>query len=137
LSTRVCGARPGNGCAPAGVCAGGRAQHSAQPRRTAITVGGTAFSIVAFVFLFGYYDGFSEQIIDNSTRYLTGHLQVERAGFRQDLRQSQPQARTVIAAGARTGSSGRAAFRHRRWRAARRNPKEYSSSGSVRMSNAR
>jgi ABC-type lipoprotein release transport system permease subunit len=55
------------------------------PRRTAITVGGTAFSIVAFVFLFGYYDGFGEQIIDNSTRYLTGHLQVERAGFRQDL----------------------------------------------------
>lgn len=55
------------------------------PRRTAITVGGTAFAIVAFVFLFGYYDGFSEQIIDNSTRYLTGHVQVERAGFRQDL----------------------------------------------------
>ena len=55
------------------------------PRRTAITVGGTAFSIVAFVFLFGYYDGFGEQIIDNSTRYLTGHIQFERAGFRQDL----------------------------------------------------
>ena len=55
------------------------------PRRTAITVGGTAFAIVAFVFLFGYYDGFGEQIIDNSTRYLTGHIQIERAGFRQDL----------------------------------------------------
>jgi len=55
------------------------------PRRTAITVGGTAFAVVAFVFLFGYYDGFSEQIIDNSTRYLTGHIQLERTGFRQDL----------------------------------------------------
>ncbi len=55
------------------------------PRRTAITVGGTAFAIVAFVFLFGYYDGFGDQIIDNSTRYLTGHIQIERAGFRQDL----------------------------------------------------
>ncbi|MEW5917936.1 MAG: FtsX-like permease family protein, partial [Gemmatimonadota bacterium] len=54
-------------------------------RRTAITVGGTAFAIVAFVFLFGYYDGFGEQIIDNSTRYLTGHVQLERPGFRKDL----------------------------------------------------
>ena len=54
-------------------------------RRTVITVGGTAFAIAAFVFLFGYYDGFGEQIIDNSTRYLTGHIQLERPGFRKDL----------------------------------------------------
>ncbi|MBX3646344.1 MAG: ABC transporter permease [Rhodocyclaceae bacterium] len=53
-------------------------------RRTAITVGGTAFGIAAFVFLFGYFDGFGEELIENSTRYLTGHAQVERAGFRKD-----------------------------------------------------
>lgn len=53
-------------------------------RRTAITAGGTAFGIVAFVFLFSYFDGFGEALIENSTRYVTGHVQVERAGFRQD-----------------------------------------------------
>lgn len=53
-------------------------------RRTAITAGGTAFGIVAFVFLFGYFDGFGEELIDNSTRYLTGHVQLERTGWRKN-----------------------------------------------------
>lgn len=54
-------------------------------RRTAITAGGTAFAILAYIVLFGYFDGFSEGIIDNATRYLTGHAQIERAGFRKDF----------------------------------------------------
>lgn len=54
------------------------------PRRTAITSGGTAFGLVAFVFLFSYFDGFGEDLIENSTRYVTGHVQLERAGFRND-----------------------------------------------------
>lgn len=53
-------------------------------RRTAITAGGTAFGIVAFVFLFGFFDGFGEDLTENSTRYVTGHVQLERAGFRLD-----------------------------------------------------
>lgn len=55
------------------------------PRRTAITAGGTAFGIVAFVFLFGYFDGFGEELVENTTRYVTGHAQLEREGFRRDL----------------------------------------------------
>ena len=54
------------------------------PRRTAITAGGTAFAILAYVLLFGYFDGFGEQIIETATRYLTGHAQIERPGFRRD-----------------------------------------------------
>lgn len=54
------------------------------PRRTAITAGGTAFGIIAFVFLFSFFDGFGEDLIENSTRYVTGHAQLERVGFRQD-----------------------------------------------------
>lgn len=54
------------------------------PRRSALTVGGTAFAIVAYVFLNGYFDGFDEQLIDSSTRYITGHAQIERPGFRRD-----------------------------------------------------
>lgn len=54
-------------------------------RRTAITAGGTGFAILAYIVLFGYFDGFSEGIIDNATRYLTGHAQIERVGLRKDF----------------------------------------------------
>ena len=55
------------------------------PRRTSITAGGTAFAVFSYVFLFGYFDGFDEQAIDTATRYMTGHLQIERRGFRKNL----------------------------------------------------
>lgn len=54
-------------------------------RRSLIVVAGTASGIVGFIFMLGFFDGFFEQTIENSTRYLTGHAQVERAGFRRDL----------------------------------------------------
>lgn len=54
-------------------------------KRSAITVFGAAFAIVAYVFLYSFFDGFGEQIVDNSTRYVTGHLQIEREGLRRDL----------------------------------------------------
>ena len=54
-------------------------------RRSAITAGGAAFAIVAYVFMFGFFDGFIEQIVANATGYVTGHIQVERSGFRRDL----------------------------------------------------
>jgi putative ABC transport system permease protein len=55
------------------------------PRRTAIMVAGAAFGILGYVFLLGFFDGFYEGMIDNSTRYITGHVQVERPGFRRDF----------------------------------------------------
>ena len=55
------------------------------PRRTAITAGGAAFAMFSYVFLFGYFDGFNEQAVDTATRYLTGHVQIERPGFRTNL----------------------------------------------------
>jgi putative ABC transport system permease protein len=55
------------------------------PRRTLITAGGAAFAVFSYVFLFGYFDGFDEQAIDTATRYLTGHIQVEKTGFRKTL----------------------------------------------------
>ena len=54
------------------------------PRRTAIMVVGAAFGILGYVFVLGFFDGFFEQTIENSTRYLTGHVQIERPGFRRD-----------------------------------------------------
>lgn len=55
------------------------------PRRTAIMVAGAAFGILGYVFLLGFFDGFFDGMIDTSTRYITGHIQVERPGFRRDL----------------------------------------------------
>ena len=55
------------------------------PRRTAIMVAGTTFGIVGYVFVLGFFDGFFENTIENSTRYITGHVQVERPGFRREL----------------------------------------------------
>jgi ABC-type lipoprotein release transport system permease subunit len=54
-------------------------------RRTAIMIATAAFGIVGYVFLLGFFDGFYDGMIDNSTRYLTGHVQVERPDFRRDL----------------------------------------------------
>jgi len=55
------------------------------PRRTAIMVAGAAFGIVGYVFILAFFDGFFERTIENSTRYITGHLQIERPGFRREL----------------------------------------------------
>lgn len=55
------------------------------PRRTAIMVAGTTFGIVGYIFVLGFFDGFFENTIENSTRYITGHVQVERPGFRREL----------------------------------------------------
>ena len=55
------------------------------PRRTLIMVAGTTFGIVGYIFVLGFFDGFFENTIENSTRYITGHVQVERPGFRREL----------------------------------------------------
>ncbi len=55
------------------------------PRRATLTAGATAFGLAAFLFLYALADGFFEQMIDNSTGFLTGDLQVERHGFRDEL----------------------------------------------------
>ncbi len=55
------------------------------PRRALLTTGATAFGLAAFLFLYAFADGFFEQMIGNSTGYLTGDLQVERQGFRDEL----------------------------------------------------
>lgn len=55
------------------------------PRRTAIMVAGACFGIVGYVFILAFFDGFFERTIENSTRYITGHVQIERPGFRREL----------------------------------------------------
>jgi ABC-type lipoprotein release transport system permease subunit len=55
------------------------------PRRTAIMVAGTGFGIVGYVFVLGFFDGFFDRTIENSTRYITGHVQIERPGFRREF----------------------------------------------------
>ncbi len=53
-------------------------------RRSAITVLAITVGMATLLFLWAFIDGVNEQMIDNSTRYLAGHLQVHRAGYHDE-----------------------------------------------------
>lgn len=55
------------------------------PHRTALTLAASAFGVGAFVFLGGFVDGYLEQLVENSTGYVTGHLQVQHPRFRTEM----------------------------------------------------
>jgi ABC-type lipoprotein release transport system permease subunit len=52
------------------------------PHRTALTVAASAIGVAAFVFVTGIADGYLRQMVENSTGYVTGHLQVQHPRFR-------------------------------------------------------
>lgn len=55
------------------------------PQRTALTVAASAFGVGAFVFLTGFVDGYLVQLVENSTGYVTGELQVQHPRFRTEM----------------------------------------------------
>ena len=55
------------------------------PRRSVITASATAFGLAAYLFLYAFADGFFEQMIQNSTQQLSGHVQVMAKGHDVDL----------------------------------------------------
>lgn len=55
------------------------------PHRTALTLAASAFGVGAFVFLGGFVDGYLEQLVENSTGYVTGHIQVQHPRFRIEM----------------------------------------------------
>ena len=55
------------------------------PRRSMITASATAFGLAAYLFLYAFADGFFEQMIQNSTQQLRGHVQVMAKGHDVDL----------------------------------------------------
>lgn len=55
------------------------------PQRTALTIAATAFGLAGFIFFIGMVDGYLRQLIDNSTGYVTGHLQVQHPRFRTEM----------------------------------------------------
>lgn len=55
------------------------------PRRSLITASATAFGLAAYLFLYGFTDGFFEQMIRNSTQQLSGHVQIMPQGHDVDL----------------------------------------------------
>jgi putative ABC transport system permease protein len=55
------------------------------PHRTTLTLAASAFGVGAFVFLGGFVDGYLGQLVENSTGYVTGHLQVQHPRFRTDM----------------------------------------------------
>lgn len=55
------------------------------PRRSLISLSGIAFGMAGILFLWAFWEGYYEQMIENATGYETGHLQVSRVGFRQEF----------------------------------------------------
>ncbi len=55
------------------------------PKRSVITASATAFGLAAYLFLYAFADGFFEQMINNSTQQLSGHVQVMEQGHDVDL----------------------------------------------------
>lgn len=55
------------------------------PHRTALTLAASAFGVGAFVFLGGFVDGYLAQLVENSTGYVTGHLQVQHPRLRTEM----------------------------------------------------
>jgi len=53
-------------------------------RRSLITVSAIATGVAGLIFLWAYIDGMNQQMIDNTTRYLTGHVQVQLTGYEDD-----------------------------------------------------
>ena len=80
-----------------------------QPRRTWLTAGAMVFCNILLVFLISVQLGTYRMMIDNTLSVLTGHLQVQGEGYRDDqrIRQVVPQVRDV-AARLRSGLDGQA-----------------------------
>ncbi|VAW92657.1 LolE-like permease protein [hydrothermal vent metagenome] len=55
------------------------------PRRALLTAGATAFGLAAFIVLYGLIEGWYAQLVENSTRYFSAHVQIEQQGFRLDM----------------------------------------------------
>ena len=55
------------------------------PKRSLLTASATAFGLAAYLFLYAFADGFFEQMIQNSTQQLSGHVQVMHRGHARDL----------------------------------------------------
>jgi len=55
------------------------------PRRALLTAGATAFGLAAFIVLYALIEGWYGQLVENSTRYFSAHVQIERQGFRLDM----------------------------------------------------
>lgn len=55
------------------------------PHRTGLTIAASAFGVGAFVFLTGFVDGYLVQLVENSTGYVTGHIQVQHPRFRTEM----------------------------------------------------
>jgi putative ABC transport system permease protein len=54
------------------------------PRRSAITVASIALGLAALTFVWAFIDGMNRQMIENSTRFLAGDLQVHLKGYQDD-----------------------------------------------------
>jgi len=54
-------------------------------RRAVLTASATAFGLAAFIFLYAMTEGWYDQMVENSTRYYSAHVQLQHKDFRLDM----------------------------------------------------
>ena len=55
------------------------------PRRSMITILAVAVGLASLIFLWGFNDGTNEQMMENVTKLVTGHVQIHEQGFEKNL----------------------------------------------------
>ena len=53
-------------------------------RRSAITVSSVAIGLAAMTFMWGFIDGMNRQMVENTTRFFAGDVQVHLKGYHDD-----------------------------------------------------
>ncbi|MCD6043644.1 MAG: hypothetical protein K0R40_3247, partial [Burkholderiales bacterium] len=69
-------------------------------RRSAITTASIAIGLAAMTFLWGFTDGMNRQMVENTTRYFAGDVQIHLRGYHDDptLDLAMPDAARVLRA---------------------------------------
>ncbi len=55
------------------------------PRRSLLTISATAFGLASFIYLYAFTDGFFEQMVENSIKYSTAHVQLAPRGLQKEF----------------------------------------------------
>jgi len=68
-------------------------------RRSLITIVAVSVGMASLVFLWGFIDGINEQMIDNSTSFVSGHLKIHHVGYHKEksLYRAMPDDKKLLA----------------------------------------
>ena len=76
------------------------------PRRSGLTIAAIAVGLAALFFLWSFIEGVNDQMIENSTRYVSSHVQLHRRGYHDNQTLDLMMEDTRVLAAALAGQPG-------------------------------